>query len=72
MIYWQVSIVKSNIHLSPWYIITDRYAGGIFFMYLEKVLKEFLFDCKMRKISERTITNYRNNNSSLFRIATGD
>lgn len=55
MIYWQVSIVKSNIHLSPWYIIIDRYAGGIFFMYLEEVLKEFLFDCKMKKLSERIL-----------------
>lgn len=39
-------------------------------MYFEEVLKEFLFECKMRKLSERTITSYRNNNSSLFRYIT--
>lgn len=39
-------------------------------MYLEDVLKEFIFDCKMRKLSERTITIYRNNNLSLFRYIT--
>jgi hypothetical protein len=25
-------------------------------MYLEEVLKEFIFDCKMRKLSERRMT----------------
>lgn len=32
------------------------------------VLKEFLFDCQMRKLSERTLKSYRNNNLALFRF----
>lgn len=34
----------------------------------EDVLKEFIFDCKMRKLSDRTIKSYRNNNKALFRF----
>ena len=30
-------------------------------MYLEDVLKEFLFDCKLRRLSERTLKGYNNN-----------
>lgn len=30
------------------------------------VLKEFIFDCKMRKLSDRTIKSYKNNNLALF------
>jgi integrase/recombinase XerD len=30
------------------------------------VLKEFIFDCKMRKLSDRTIKSYQNNNLALF------
>ncbi len=36
-------------------------------MLLEDVLKEFLFDCKLRKLSERTMKGYRNNNRAFFR-----
>lgn len=43
------------------YIIT----GG-FFILLEDVLKEFIFDCKLRKMSGRTIEEYYGNNSRLF------
>jgi len=34
----------------------------------EDVLKEFIFDCRIRKLSERTIKSYRNNNLALFRF----
>lgn len=34
----------------------------------EDVLKEFLFDCTMRKLSERTLKGYKNNNLGLFRF----
>ncbi len=34
----------------------------------QDVLKEFLFDCKMRKLSERTLKSYRNNNLKMFRF----
>lgn len=37
-------------------------------MNLEEILKEFLFDCKLRKLSQRTIKSYRNNNQVLFRF----
>lgn len=33
----------------------------------QDVLQEFIFDCKMRKLSERTIKGYRNNNLRLMR-----
>lgn len=36
-------------------------------MLLEDVLKEFIFDCRLRKLSERTVKGYKNNNLSLFR-----
>lgn len=32
------------------------------------VLKEFIFDCKMRKLSDRTVKSYRNNNLALFKF----
>ena len=35
-------------------------------MLLEDVLKEFLYDCQLRKLSERTIKGLRNNNKRLF------
>ena len=35
-------------------------------MLLEDVLKEFIFDCKLRKMSGRTIEEYYGNNSRLF------
>lgn len=33
----------------------------------EDALKEFLFDCRMKKYSERTLKGYQNNNLGLFR-----
>lgn len=36
-------------------------------MFNEDVLKEFLFDCKLRKLSDRTLKGYRNNNRAFFR-----
>jgi integrase/recombinase XerD len=41
--------------------------GGFFMLNLE-VVKEFLFDCRMRKLSERTVKGYKNNNLALFRF----
>lgn len=32
----------------------------------QEVLQEFIFDCKMRKLSERTIKSYRNNTSKML------
>lgn len=32
----------------------------------QDVLKEFIFDCKMRKLSDRTIKGYRNNNRKMM------
>lgn len=32
----------------------------------QDILKEFLFDCKMRKLSERTIKSYKNNNLKML------
>ena len=46
-------------------MISERKEG--LFMLLQDVLKEFLFDCRMRKLSERTLKGYKNNNLSLFR-----
>lgn len=37
-------------------------------MFYEDVLKEFLFDCTMKKYSERTLKGYKNNNLGLFRF----
>lgn len=35
-------------------------------MLLEDVLKEFIFDCQLRKLSERTIKSYKNNSLACF------
>lgn len=35
-------------------------------MLLENVLKEYLYDCQLRKLSERTIRSVKNNNKRLF------
>lgn len=35
-------------------------------MLLETVLKEYLYDCQLRKLSKRTIKSLRNNNNRLF------
>ena len=37
-------------------------------MFHEDILKEFIFDCRMKKYSERTIKSYRNNNLAMFRF----
>lgn len=37
-------------------------------MHNADVLKEFIFDCKMRKLSDRTIKSYQNNNLALFQF----
>lgn len=36
-------------------------------MLLEDLLQEFLFDCRMRKLSERTLKGYKNNNLAFLR-----
>lgn len=41
-------------------------SGGGLFMLLEDVLQEYLYDCQLRKLSERTIKSLRNNNTRLF------
>ncbi len=35
-------------------------------MLINEVLKEFIFDCEIRKISSRTLKGYRNNNQRFF------
>ena len=35
-------------------------------MLVKEVLKEFAFDCEIRKISPRTLKGYRNNNLRFF------
>jgi integrase/recombinase XerD len=37
-------------------------------MYNTEILQEFIFDCRMRKLSERTVKGYNNNNLALFRF----
>lgn len=37
-----------------------------FSMLNQDILKEFIFECKMRKLSERTIKSYRNNNLKML------
>lgn len=45
---------------------TKMVVGRSLFMLNEDVLKEFLFECKIRKLSERTIKGYRNANLKMF------
>lgn len=40
----------------------------VFFMLLEDALKESLYDCQLRKLSERTNKSLRNNNNRLFQF----
>lgn len=35
-------------------------------MFYEDVMKEIIFDCKMRNLSSRTIRSYRQNSNTLF------
>jgi integrase/recombinase XerD len=39
---------------------------GCFFVLINEVLKEFIFDCEIRKISPRTLKGYKNNNQRFF------
>ncbi len=39
---------------------------GCIFMLIEDVLKEFVFECKIKKLSERTVKSYKNNTSSFI------
>lgn len=41
-------------------------------MFNEDVLKEFIFDCKMRKLSDRTIKSYRNNNLAMMKFIVNE
>jgi integrase/recombinase XerD len=41
-------------------------------MLLKDVLKEFLFDCEIRKMSSRTIKSYKNNNQRFFNFIEGE
>ena len=41
-------------------------------MLLPEVLKEFIFDCEIRKMSNRTIKNYKNNNQKFFNYIEGE
>ena len=34
----------------------------------EDVLKEFIYDCELRKLSKKTIKGYRNNNLRMFQF----
>ncbi len=45
------------VHLYETYI---KVYGGVFFMLLSEMLKEFIFDCEIRKMSSRTIKSYKN------------
>jgi len=38
----------------------------------QDILKEFLFDCKMRKLSERTLKGYKNNNLAMFQYVSNE
>lgn len=49
----------TNIKLT--FCMRNSYEGG-FFMYLEDVYKEFLFDLEIKSYSPRTIKGYKNNN----------
>ncbi|OAA84709.1 tyrosine-type recombinase/integrase [Clostridium ljungdahlii] len=40
-------------------------------MLLKDVLKEYIFDCEIRKMSNRTIKSYRNNNQRFFNYIEG-
>jgi high-affinity K+ transport system ATPase subunit B len=48
------------------WICINNHTGGVFVMYLEDLLKEFVFDSEIRKMSIRTIKSYKNNNLRFF------
>ena len=41
-------------------------------MLLEDVLKEYLYDCQLRKLSERTMKSLKNNNKRLICYLAGE
>ena len=41
-------------------------------MLLEDALKEYLYDCQLRKLSERTLKSLSNNNKRLFRYLASE
>lgn len=57
---------------TPFYIGICRYRRVFFIMLLQDVLKEFVFDCEIRKMSSRTIKSYRNNNQRFFNYTQGE
>ncbi len=48
MIYWANIIFKLCIRLIPLYIVAETMMYGGFFMFNLEIVKEFLFDCRMR------------------------
>lgn len=57
---------------TPFYIGIYRYRRVFFIMVLQDVLKEFVFDCEIRKMSSRTIKSYRNNTQRFFNYIEGE
>jgi integrase/recombinase XerD len=45
---------------------------GVFYAFRRDVLKEFIFDCEVRKISPRTLKGYKNNNLKFFNFIEKD
>ena len=54
------------------WVCIKNYTGGVFLMLLEDLLKEFVFDCEIRKLSKRTIKIYINNNQRLLNFIKGN
>ena len=54
------------------WVCIKNYTGGVFLMLLEDLLKEFVFDCEIRKLSKRTIKSYRNNNRRFLNFIKGN
>jgi integrase/recombinase XerD len=57
---------------TPFCIGIYRYRRVFFIMLLQDVLKEFVFDCEIRKMSIKTIKSYRNNNQKFFNYIEGE
>ena len=49
------------------FLLTCVVSKEVFFMLLEDALKEYLYDCQLRKLSPRTMKSIKNNNLGLFR-----
>jgi len=54
------------------WVCIKNYTGGVFLMLLEDLLKEFVFDCEIRKLSKRTIKSYINNNQRFLNFIKGN